>query len=239
MTELSFSIRRWAAWAPGLATRDAWEAWARAPRPPRGDETPPLTDVPANTRRRLDRMGRMVLEAGLRVQGDARGAPLVFATRYGEAARTDGLLEQLAAENALSPAGFALSVHNALAGQYAIARSDVAPITAVANGRFTLEAGVVEAVMLLDDGADEVVLLSSDVCLPPRYAPWADDGEADFAFAWALGRGHEWSLTPRGPGPATPSTLPHSLDVFRAVLAGDVTHERRDASGGWRWARHG
>lgn len=241
MTMLRFSIRRWAAWAPGLATPEAWQAWASeaAPTPPRGDEVPALSSVAPNTRRRLERVGRLVVEVGLQVQGDRRGVPLVFATRYGEAARTDGLLTQLAAERSMSPAGFALSVHNAVAGQYAIARGDVAPITAVANGRFTLEAGVIEAVTQLADGHDEVVLLMCDVGLPARYRPWVDEGEADYAFAWAVTHGSAFSLEPIGPGPAEPSPLPHALEVLRFVVSGAETSLQRDDSAGWRWRHHG
>jgi hypothetical protein len=236
---LRFSIRRWAAWAPGLTSAGAWRAWATSPTAPRGEEAPALTSLPPNTRRRLDRVGRLVLEVGLEVQGERRGTPLVFATRYGEAARTDGLLTQLCSEGAMSPAGFALSVHNAVAGQYAIARADVAPVTAIAAGRFTLEAGVVEAVTQLADGHDEVVLVMSDVSLPSRYAPWADDAAADYAFAWAVARGDALSLEPVGPGPRTPGPLPHALDVLRFTLSDDAALTACDETAGWSWRRHG
>ncbi len=236
--QVEFSIKRWSAWAPGLTTRDAWLEWAKAPAvAPRGPETPALSELPAMSRRRLDRLGRLAFQVAQEVQGDARGVPLVFASRFGEANRSCDLLDALAQETPLTPTGFALSVHNAIGSQYSILRADRASVAAVANGRFTAEAGVLEALGALGDGAEEVVLVAYELTLNARYLPWATEPDADFAFAWVLERGTAFSLTSLGAGPGTPGTLPHSLEVLRFLLSGDEVLERRDELAGFRWVR--
>jgi hypothetical protein len=238
---VSFSIARWAAWAPGLETREAWLEWASSvsPQPPVGDETPALLDVPPMRRRRVERLGRFAYQVAQEVQGDERGWPLVFASRHGESKRSAGLLDELARDGSVSPAGFALSVHNAIAGVYGICRNDPAPTSAVANGRFTLEAAVLEAVGLLGDGHPTVGVVMYDTRLPEVYQPYLDEPEADFAFCWAIQRGEDWSLSRVPADLDTPSRLPHALEVFRFFLARGPVLTCRSSEGGWRWERHG
>ncbi len=235
---VEFSIKRWSAWAPGLTTREAWLEWSRAPAAiPQGTETPELSQLPAMSRRRLDRLGRLAFQVAQEAQGDARGTPLVFASRFGEANRSCSLLDALAQDTPLTPTGFALSVHNAIGSQYTILRADRASVAAVANGRFTVEAGVLEALGALGDGAEEVVLVAYELTLNPRYLPWATEPDADFAFALVLERGSTFSLSSVGPGPSAPVTLPHSLEVLRFLISGDEVLERRDEIAGYRWGR--
>ncbi|MEY2840859.1 MAG: hypothetical protein RJB60_3158, partial [Pseudomonadota bacterium] len=49
---------------------------------------------------------------------------MVFASRYGDATRSLAMLGDLVNQQALSPSSFALSVHNAVAAIYSIARGD-------------------------------------------------------------------------------------------------------------------
>ena len=60
---IEFSIVDWAAWAPGLSERSQWLGWADAPYPPVGEDTPPLAEIPAMQRRRIERLGRMAIQA--------------------------------------------------------------------------------------------------------------------------------------------------------------------------------
>lgn len=122
---IEFSIVDWAAWAPGLSERSQWLGWADAPYPPQGEDTPALAEIPAMQRRRIERLGRMAIQAACWCE-DGQGAdsqvPLVFASRHGDVARSMDLLGALASDQPLSPTGFGLSVHNAIAALYSIAR---------------------------------------------------------------------------------------------------------------------
>jgi hypothetical protein len=236
---LDFAIADWAAWAPGFTTQDAWRTWAASPPlAPRGPEMPALTEVPALARRRVERMGRLAFQVAAWCQGEARGAPLVFASRHGDAGRSVELLSMLARGEALSPTSFALAVHNATGAQYSIFRADRTNVSAVASGRFTLEAGVVEAVALLAE-APQVLLVMYDVSAPPLYARFFDEPDADFAFAWKLERGGAFSLRTCQARPEVASVLPHALQVLRFVLGTEPSFTGGDGRAGWCWDRHG
>ncbi|PSD26840.1 3-oxoacyl-ACP synthase, partial [Stenotrophomonas maltophilia] len=115
---IEFSIVDWAAWAPGLSERSQWLGWADAPYPPVGEDTPALAEIPAMQRRRIERLGRMAIQAACwceEGQGADSQVPLVFASRHGDVARSMELLGALSNDQPLSPTGFGLSVHNAIA----------------------------------------------------------------------------------------------------------------------------
>ncbi|MBZ4412432.1 beta-ketoacyl synthase chain length factor [Myxococcus sp. XM-1-1-1] len=239
-----FSVHHWAAWAPGLFGQDAWRSWLSKPHPLPSEGTPPLTEMPPMMRRRVDRLGRIALQAAYTCQADAPACPLVFASRYGDMGRSVDLLEQLARSTPLSPTSFSLSVHNAIGGLYSIARGDLTAQSAVAAGAETVEAAFVEACGLLGEGAPEVVVIVYD---EPRPAPFQHFPEqTSLAHAWAC------SVRPAGDGPRfrlscgaaegvppapTPEGLPEELSVLRFLVLGDARLERVLGSRLWRWER--
>ena len=102
-------LLRWAAWAPGIATQEAWQAWARAPQRALGSEAPPRSRfLPALQRRRCDALwpqharGR----AGVLPRAAPRRGVVRVRARYGPIATTVGLLRDLATRSPLSPARF-------------------------------------------------------------------------------------------------------------------------------------
>jgi hypothetical protein len=220
--KLDFSISDWAAWAPGLTTQEQWRAWASAPVAPVGAEMPPLTEVPAMSRRRVEKMGRLAFQVATWCAGEAKGIPLLFASRHGDAARSVELLSMLTRGETLSPTSFALSVHNAIGAQFSIIRGDTTNVTALSNGLFTLEAGILEAVTLLSE-APEVMLVVYDASPPALYAQFFDEPGADFAFAWRIKAGTDFSLERTEPGPSTVDTLPHGLGALRFFLGTQKT----------------
>jgi len=141
-------------------------------------------------RRRLTRLGRMAVQVSWDCQGDDLGMPVVFASRYGDVVRSLELLRDLEREGDLSPAGFSMSVHNAISGMYSIARSDSAAAVCVAAGQASAVAGLVEAVGLLTDGAPEVMLVAYDEPLPAPYEGFADDAACTWAWAWRVALPH-------------------------------------------------
>jgi hypothetical protein len=246
---VSFSISDWAAWAPELHDRAAWLAWARAPFLPCGDDAPPLAEVPAMQRRRVDRLGRMAIQAAYWCQGqaDGNGTPMLFASRHGDVARSVTLLKALAAGEGLSPTMFGLSVHNAIAAFHSMVSGGHGNYLALAGGHSTVETACVEAVGLLADGAPEVKLVCYEAPLPPDHMPYADEPQAYYAWCWRIapagGSGAQlrlrWDGATAGSvaGPAGSGTLPHGLDVHRFLLSGDAALSA-DA-GSWHWQRHG
>jgi hypothetical protein len=236
-----------------LHERAAWDAWARAPFLPHGDDTPALTEVPLMQRRRIDPLGRMAIQTAYWCQQQAggRSTPMLFASRHGDVDRSVGLLKALTADEALSPTAFGLSVHNAIAALYSIVTGERGNYLALASGRSTVETACVEAAGLLADGAPEVRLVYYEAPLPQDYMAYADEAQAFYAWCWRIvpaGAGGprlqlHWNGGPTGPIGQTATLrqddplLPHGLAVHRFLLSGDATLSLRDEAGTWHWQR--
>src|SRR5206468_1426631 len=134
-------------------------------------DEPALDEMPAMIRRRVERLGRVALQAVYRVQGDTPPCPVVLASRRGDVRRSVQLLSQLAAGETLSPAAFSMSVHNAIGALYSIATKQIGPYTAIAAGEETVEAAFIEALGQLADGEAAVLIVHYDEPLPPPYEP--------------------------------------------------------------------
>lgn len=196
LAKLSFAfvIESWAACAPGVDTPQRWSQWAAAPWLPEGEPQVALAAVAPMLRRRFAPLGRLAAQAAFDLAGDARAAdgadlddnPTVYASRYGETGRCLELLADQARGDALSPTAFGLSVHNAIGAMVALARGDRSNSSAIAAGRGTAAAGVVEAVSLLEDGARSASLVVYDAPLPAGYGQFEDEPSAHFAWAWRL-----------------------------------------------------
>lgn len=246
-----FWIEQWAAWAPGLETQSEWHEWFAAPQAPVGDQQAALSAMPAMMRRRIDPLGRAALQSAYAVQPN-EAIPLVFASRWGDLARSVGMLEQLALGQPLSPTAFSLSVHNAIGALYSIARGDRSNYQAVSAGKHSAEAGFAEAQALLDDGATGVLLVVFDAALPECFSAFRSLSASTFTHAWAC------LLRPMSAGvavgglclsakPAEPLLelhrapllenfqLPADLQTLQFLVGSDKPHLQQ---GPWRWERH-
>jgi hypothetical protein len=236
-------ISHWAAWAPGLNTHADWQAWLQAPRPLDATETaPPLPEVPAMARRRIDPLGRIALQVAYWAQQDltpeqVAGMPLVFASRWGELARSLALLQDLAAAQPLSPTAFSHSVHNAIGALYSIQRGVRANCSAVAAGAYSAEAGWTEALGLIATGTEEVLLVVFDAPLPPPYfgngldAPLAPPHAYALRLRAAAGPGLRLDTVAAHQPP--PADLPASLAALRFCVGADPALHQ----GPWHWSR--
>ena len=91
-----------------------WRAWAQTSAPaPLAETTTSYAAIPAGVRRRLSPLGRCALSAlaSLKPQADE---PTVWASSWGDISRTFKLTQTLSQHEDMSPADFALSVHNAV-----------------------------------------------------------------------------------------------------------------------------
>jgi len=242
---VSFVIESWAACAPGVDTPQRWSQWAAAPWLPEGEPQVALAAVAPMLRRRFAPLGRLAAQAALDLAGDERldaeaeidDNPTVYASRYGETGRCLELLADQARGDALSPTAFGLSVHNAIGAMIALTRGDRRNASAIAAGRATAAAGVVEAMALLDDGAHGASLVVYDSPLPAGYAQFEDEPSAHFAWAWRLRRPRageralhlEWRAAD-GADDAIHPQLPSSLQALWFGLS-DATELVQQADG--------
>ncbi len=242
-----FSIKQWAAWAPGLNDPSAWATWWAAPSPVVGEDVPALLEMPAMMRRRVERLGRAALQVAYRAMEGASPCPVVFASRYGDMQRSVALMKQLATEGTVSPAAFSMSVHNAFAAMFSIARGDRSNYSAVSAGAETAENAFVEAVALLVEGASEVMVVYYDEPLPAPLAHFSPPQE--FIRAWACRIGP--ALADEGvmfsrvrAGADAPDTTdetapcgPPDIALLRFLAGSAAAYRRRVDGMEWRWQR--
>ena len=176
MNAITLPIRRWHAWAPGLADTAAWQRWAEqgAAALPAETAAAPVEFVEPMLRRRLSPLSRVALHCAHAALAGERAEQWVFASRHGELGTTVNLLRQLAQGEALSPMGFSLSVHNSAAGLYGIAGKDATPATAIAAGRDSLQACLLEAAAMRASGVGSVLISYVEQDLPAPFQPWQD-----------------------------------------------------------------
>lgn len=239
---LSFSIARHAAWAPGVESASAWQAWAQEPHAFAVQGEPKVAAMPAMLRRRAGFLGKMALEVAYQCTDGRRDLPTVFSSRHGEVARAVELIGDLVHGEPMSPTGFGLAVHNASAGLFSIARTDRANHLALAAGASSVEHAVIEACSLLADGNPEVLLVAYDAHLPSIFSDFEDCQEQSHAWAWLMVAAAErpfhleWSADTAMPV-AGKEALPGSLAVLQFQLNASASLERRVDGKRWLWSR--
>jgi hypothetical protein len=86
--------------------------------------------------------------------------PTVFSSANGEICRSLEMLMALEADGEVSPAGFSLSVHNAIAGLFSIVYANQQEITVVAPGKDGIAPAFIEGLGILQEGAEAVLLVT-------------------------------------------------------------------------------
>jgi len=210
----------WAAWSPGLATREDWQRWAPEPSPLGCEGAPEIRFLPAMQRRRCDTLSRMCLQVAHdacpeELRGDVRS---VFASRHGSFQNTAALLRDLADGNPLSPNRFSHSVHNTQSGIFSIWAKNREAATCVAAGAETFGAGFLEAMGLLHRHPEgPLLLVVGDESVPEPFDALSDEKGA-YALALLLRAGEGDSEDGRvglrfGPG-TSEDTGPHFPDAL-------------------------
>jgi hypothetical protein len=156
-------------WAPGYPSL---EAFMRGAHDPSVDDAP-CAWVPPRLLRGSSRLTRMFGEAAAQAVTAAGRDPKTIATiytsSYGEIETMVLLLDTIfRGDGQLSPMRFKNSVHNAGSGLGSIGQGNTAFSTALAAGRRSFEAGMLEAIALVNErGGDAVVSCADDVIPAP------------------------------------------------------------------------
>jgi len=224
------SLLRWSAWAPGLESREQWEAWARVPEPLPPSGVPDAKFLPAMLRRRCTPLTRTMLTAAFGAAEPDELARLrtVFSSRHGSINESIGLLENVVRREKLSPATFSHTVHNAQAGLFSIASGNRRASASLAAQDDTHAHGWLEALAQLErEPARPLLLVTGDVPLAPTFAPLVQEPVCSYAVAWLLardGEGEPLEVAFGGsaqPGAAEQRKWPEAAELLRWWLAGE------------------
>ncbi len=245
---IALRVEQWRAWAPGLNSQQDWHDWAQSPTTvPESAQQPECLSLPPMQRRRLSRLARMTMEVASPLCGEDEQLPFVFGSRHGETTRTLNLLQDVAAEQPLSPTHFGLSVHNAIAGQWSLLRGQRGESVAIAGEADTFEHAMLEAATMLADGAPSVLAVIAEEVPPAAYDGWINDVPFSYAVALRLGRIDAsdapstqtcWKLSlGRREGEVTTCAWPHALDFLRALHSAETSLEHTWKTRQWQWQR--
>jgi hypothetical protein len=241
---LAAKLRAFSAWAPGLETAAAWEAWAKDPAPLAAEGVPDARFLPAMLRRRCTPLTRILLRAAYDACPEAQLAEVrtVFASRHGSINESIELIEAVARGLPLSPAKFSHTVHNAQAGLFSIAAGNRRASSSLAAQEDTLGHGWLEALAHLErEPGRSVLLVVGDVPLAPTFAPLVKEPVCSYGAAFLLARGGDGtpvSFEVSGTdGPRSDLPWPDAAELLRWWLSGDGALEIRSARLRFRWSR--
>ncbi len=177
--QFNFIVRKWGVWPPihpnadnGLEQREL------------------LSSIPGMLKRRLSPLAKTVFCAANQcIQGDQH-IHTVFSSTHGELAKSFAMMEMIEAGEEISPTLFSLSVHNAIAGLFSIAYNNQLKTTVVAPGEEGMAAAFIEGLGLLQQGADQVLLILYDEPLLSFYpsAPYRLTTENSTAVALLIAK---------------------------------------------------
>ena len=213
-----------------------WVAWDAHPQRHGAPASSELGFIDPLLRRRLSPMARISLKVAHDCVHDLGSVRMVYASRHGELGRTTEMLRDLAVGESVSPTAFSMSVLNASAGLFSIARQDRSASTAVSAGEESFGFGLLEACLQLASKPDEPVLLVyADEPVPDVYG----EADADCAHALGLLLGKEattaisWSYAESG-GEAGGESQSRA---FLRCLQHDAAASWRGAHKTWTWKR--
>ncbi len=232
--------------APGLATSSQWVQWLNAStaqeknivREQNPQDAINLDFLPAMQRRRLSPLSRLVFAAAWPILKAYPQCPVVFSSRNGEINRSFQLLIALAKNEGVSPTSFGLSVHNAITGQLAIQHGNYAEQSAISARDNGLENALLDAWLMLQDGAERVLVLCAQDPLDRKYEVEIEREPFPFACALLVTRGNAWRLSK-----VLSADAPLNVNGGAGVIArlqGDLecwTTPTAQSDSGWTWTR--
>lgn len=228
-----FIIKQWAVWPNSIIDGD-----------PESSRAPDfLSEVPILLKRRLTPLARAVFSAANRCLDGDGALPLVFSSAHGELAKSFAMMEQLAVGEEISPTAFSLSVHNAIAGLFSMAWRNQLQSTAIAPGEEGMAPAFIEALGLLQEGAEQVLLVFYDEPVVVFYptAPYKLSTELRSALALRIARtgqgmGMRFSIDAAS---GDDGEQPWQLPAFIHFLSdAQTTLTLRTPRHGWCWEKH-
>lgn len=179
-----FILRKWSVWPP-LDENDDMDTLAQAEL---------LSSVPKMLKRRLTPLAKIVFSAANLCIGDNTQLPIVFSSTHGELAKSFKMMEMIDTGEDISPTAFSLSVHNAIAGLFSIVYNNKLQSTVVAPGEEGIAAAFIDAIGLLAEGEESVLVVFYDEPLVDFYPTTSFNLSSKDSCATAL------RITKKGPG---------------------------------------
>jgi hypothetical protein len=183
---LKCSIKDWAAWSPGLDTKQDWQNWFSNGESRSDENSPDISFMPRMLRRRLSRMTKMALYVAEQCAKENKDLYNIFCSGRGEYDHSFKVLNEICSGEDVSPASFGASVHNTSQGLFSIFQSNQQPALFLSGHSNTLEQAISVACAKLVDGEEQVLVVYHDDILPGIYLEDAQALKTPLALALLL-----------------------------------------------------
>jgi hypothetical protein len=158
---LDFIVCKWCGYAPSIDHRDN--------RLIEQDKVVVPKCVPKILQRRLTPLAKAVFAVADSCINLGESLPVVFSSAHGELDKALAMLNVIQAGEELSPTAFSLSVHNAIAGLFSITYRNHQEITVIASGQEGIAPAFIDALGILHEGAEEVLMILYDEPIADFY----------------------------------------------------------------------
>jgi Beta-ketoacyl synthase, N-terminal domain len=227
-----FILQKWAVWPP--IQSDAEQDLVR--------QKELLASVPKMLKRRLSPLAKTVFCAANQCIDEYMIVPAVFSSSHGELAKAFSMMEMLEAGEEISPTAFSLSVHNSIAGLLSIAWRNTLQCTVVAAGEEGLAAAFIEALGLLQEGMEQVLLVFYDEPLVDFYptAPFKLSTDDSRALALRIAKSGEGQMLKMSSLPLTGNDGEQPLQLMafiRFLTESQAQVTLKTLRHSWRWQK--
>ncbi len=182
---LEFTLEKWHVWQDGGYPLSP--GWPQGGALPANGGSADVAFLPMMQRRRLSPLAKAAIAVAWACHPAGGGLPSVFYSSHGESHGYFDMLNELAEAQDMSPSRFSLSVHNAIAGLYALYSGSRSPYVALAGGGEGVFAAFLEAAGLIAEGAGRVLVVGYEQPLPEVYRNYAASPDATTALGLRLG----------------------------------------------------
>ncbi len=233
MTQRNFKIQKWSVWPP--LPEDGGS--------PSDSQIHFLSTIPKSLKRRLSPLAKLVFSAADSCVDKDNPTPNVLSSSHGELAKTFKMMKLLHSGEEISPTAFSLSVHNAIAGLFAMAQHNKLQSTVIAPGEEGMAPAFIEALGLLIEGAKQVLVVFYDQPLVDFYpsAPYKLATDESCALALRIsnsgeGLGMHFSNSPlQGDSGEQPWQLPQFIQFLNNSSQQLILKSSRHA---WCWEKY-
>lgn len=238
----SFNIKNWSIACNKRLGADDWkkgEAFWQKNVVNFEDVSPKLAFLPSLKRRRLSQSARLFFESAWNLLGENKNIPVVYASSNGEINRSFTLWHSLFTEGCVSPTSFSLSVHNALIGQWSEIAGVKTETSALSARRDNMEIALLEAYLLLNDGADQVLVVVAESPLEEQYNVVPLHRQPfSYALSLLVEKGKDYSLSLNIDEDSL-DNLDNALTWVMHQHLGTWTWNTKSSSGKiWRWEKN-
>ncbi len=199
---------------------------------------PKLSFLPLLKRRRLSSSTRLFFESAWNIVEENPNIPVVYASLNSEINRSFTLWQELLKEGDISPTSFSLSVHNALIGQWSELRKVTQEMTALCALKDNLEIAIMEAYLMLNEGAEKVLVAVCELPLDEQYDV-QPISRLPFGYALALviEKGEQYKLSLHNKS-IDNKNLDNGLSFIKNHKLNSTSWQTPSSNGGyWLWCK--